>query len=100
MKKHRESHELNLKNTWTITENCGIILLSFKGCVKMNWIHKMKTVGAKRQAQCIAEDGEPKPRAKRNPKNIPDAWDDKVTSSWGDRCWKRLRKTPYHIVNV
>lgn len=66
----------------------------------MHWIHKMKTVGEKRLAQHIPEDGEPKPRAKRNANNLPDAWDDKVSSSWGDRCWKRQRKTHYHVVSM
>lgn len=36
----------------------------------------------------------PKVRAKRNPRNLADAWDDRVRTI--DRCWKRQRRTQYH----
>lgn len=37
----------------------------------------------------------PPVRAKRNNRNLPNGWDDIEDSSYGDRCWKRHRKTQW-----
>ena len=36
---------------------------------------------------------EVKVRANRNMANLPDSWDDFPVSAYGDRCWKRHRKS-------
>jgi hypothetical protein len=36
-------------------------------------------------------------RIRRNWKNIPNAWDDKIISSLSHKSWKRHRRTQYRL---
>lgn len=56
-----------------------------------NYYRSFHSIAAKRDAVSVFED-EPKFRAKRNVKNIPEAWDDYPRSSCYDRSWKKFRK--------
>lgn len=60
----------------------------------MAWLRHMKTTAERRQYFDAIDNGYT-PRAKRNPANIPNAWDDHWCSSLGDRCWKRYRLRQY-----
>lgn len=42
-----------------------------------------------------AIDQDIKPRAKRCPKGLANAWDDKIKACYHHKCWKRHRVTQY-----
>ena len=46
-------------------------------------------------AYCEAADYGVKIRAKRNPRNLPNAWDDKPKADHMARTWKHWRETPW-----
>lgn len=56
---------------------------------------RMHTVAAKRESFVIEADGEPKMRAARSGKYLPDSWDEYFRSCNRDVNWKRFRKNQY-----
>lgn len=60
------------------------------------YYRRPKSTNEKRWANAwVDEEYAIKPRGKRTPHNLPDAWDDCVRADIGDRCWKRHRKTQW-----
>jgi len=59
------------------------------------FFRQIRYVNALRQATQFVEDEEPRIRAKRNQRLLPNAWDDISDGSRGQRNWKRFRKTQW-----
>lgn len=60
------------------------------------FLRRPKTSQAIRQAlSVLKEEGEPPFRAKRRPRQVPDAFDDKVARGMLIKNWKRFRKSQY-----
>lgn len=59
-----------------------------------HYFRHIRTTQARRQAQRM-EEGEVAPRARRNLRNLPNAWDDFGVAAREDRSWKRHRRTQW-----
>jgi len=59
--------------------------------------HPLTTQECRKWYSCFDEMGVCPCRCQRNPSHLVNAWDDIDRSSYGDRCWKRHRKTQYKI---
>lgn len=58
-----------------------------------HYYRRFRTLNERKQSEFWkGEEFTPKPRARRNFKNLPDSWDDCPISSWKDRNWKKFRK--------
>lgn len=62
-----------------------------------NLLRSPSTQSERRQDFFYSEDGEPSPsiRPRRRAHHIPTAWDDDIRSDYGNRSWKRHRKTQW-----
>lgn len=60
------------------------------------WLRLPRSTQERRQSQETWE-GLVKIRAKRNARNLPDAWDDVPRDDFDDRCWKRHRRHQYKV---
>jgi hypothetical protein len=65
-----------------------------KGSRKIRYYRTMRTTQEKRKYYDSIEQGVI-PRSSRNPKNIPNAWDDHIPSRHRDKSWKLIRKHQY-----
>lgn len=54
-----------------------------------------RTQSDRRKAYPVFEDGEPPMRGARTRRALPTCWDDIPRKSFGDKCWKRYRKTQW-----
>lgn len=57
--------------------------------------HIRTTQERRASVHVLAEEGEPPFRAARNTHNLPNYWDDMYHSDWGQKNWKRFRKTQW-----
>jgi hypothetical protein len=56
---------------------------------------RIGTQSQRRQSFACPEEGEVQPRARRNHRNLPNAWDDYLIAARDDRGWKRHRRTQW-----
>jgi len=57
------------------------------------YYHRHPKTQQERKKAVVADEDEPKVRAKRNAKNLPDSWHDMTPEA--QRSWKKQRKTQF-----
>ena len=64
------------------------------------WYKCPKSTNEKRQYYACDDEPEIKIRARRNPRHLPDIWDDVCRRDVDNRNWKRFRRTQYKIIDA